>query len=335
MAAFGNRFEYLFLGPDIPASVFDQVAGETTKEQEDIIKEYRDVGVSVGRDGNRIQVSATYEYANGDGSERIENRLVHLMNSSRMLINKVLEEIQKAENDLRKEIENGTPTFISEAEMGFYFGWDVDTYREIQDKAPEGGWRYTSDDISTRTWNYGDHFEMAVLIPAHSWASDEALEAMTVAAEAWGRENMPKGFSSVRVEQDYYDWTDLAVLFRHDVDGQTKGKDIKEHVANFEDKFLIKAWKYTEKLADEYWEEIADTPARYYKHNVFEALMDDGLEDLWEEHTDAAEGWYEFNYQDLDYELYLLGDSTVYSIYVAMPEGDEAQRNAWAASAAT
>ena len=332
VAAYGNRFEYLFLGPDIPASVFDKVVEDTKDAQEDIVKEYKDINVSIGRQDNRIQVSAVYEYANGDGSERIENRLVHLMNSSRWVINGVLEEIQKAERDLRKEIDKGKPTFISEAEMGFYFGWDVDTYRQIQDKAPEGGWRYTSYDIGTRMWNYGDHFEMAVLIPTNSWSSDEALAAISEKALAWAQDNMPDGFQSVTVEKDYYDWTDLVLLFRHDLDGETSGKDIKKYIENFEDKFLKKAWKFTEELPDEHWEHPADTPARFYSHEVFEYLMDDGLEDLWGEHGFASEGWYEFNYQDLDYELYLLGDSTVYTIYVAMPEADDAQRDAWTAS---
>lgn len=328
---YGNRFRYIFLSQDIPAPAYDRVNEKLEKLHKDIIKEYKDMQVEIGRNDNQMVINAVYGYNDDTGD--IEERLVYLMNTSREMIMKILEESPKAVKDARKKLGEQTLTYLNKDDFVFLIDDGYEELGEVDNPAKEGEWDFSNSATKAtyRTINFGDRLVFSMYEQMPDWTSDEQRDDIVARVDALVKKKPVKGAGSTEVLR--YPGQENHVWVKADfaLDGQIKGKDVAEYYTEFKREYakefhkkIQDVFKDVEKEVERAQKDFENSPVTFLNQNQYMQLADDNLEGDLDPAEGVEQGHWAFTVgeEKRDCEIFNYGDRIVYTLAMKMPTGD-------------
>lgn len=335
----GSSMSYRFGTQIVPESLAERVweEGDVREIREETVSEHRDVQVEFGREDGRFVIAAEVPY-NGLGDEALENRIVHLMMQSRLLLMAVEKGIQDSRGDLKDELEDGRPTRMGAAEFEILIDRGLDEIRGTHPNAPEGFWAIARGDDSFRLYNHGDRIEMA----AWDWTFENVFPAMRVwmkaEVDAWLAEKKLEG-ATLSTRWDPHSYQRFEVVATVAFDGTIQGKKIRDVYNKFLGDFGPEAIKkFTDaekKMSDRFNEANAllfSEPLTELSWQNYNRLVP-VLEPYHAEVEGYREGWWNFKVGDVPMGFYLDGKRMEMTTWMEFPQADEARRAALLAAA--
>ena len=221
--------------------------------------------------------------------------------------------------------------------------YGIDSTEELNDPDAQGSWRivltgYRKDGNTVNyhktpcvITNYGNGFQ-------YLWLSQEippfVFDAIVDKQEKRHTKIRDK-HKDVEVEIGRHEDKILmtaAYAYTEDTDrGDIEGR--LEYYMNQSRDIINATMEDVEKALEEHRKKLEDEKLSTISPVEFQVLVDDDLEDLLKDHAEA-EGWWEFNFRDVAYEIFSYGDRLVFSISLKMPDGlSDSQRAAILAAA--
>jgi hypothetical protein len=330
-----NSFRYLFFSQEIRPRVFDQVNEKLAELHDEIIKEYDDVEVSIGRNENRMTVNAHYFYVDGD--DEIEDRLKFLMNQSREIISDLLVETPKLEKEAREDLRDKALTYLNRDDFVFLID---DRYEDLTDKedAPEGHWDFSnkSTGASYEIFNFGDRLVFSIYEQMPEFTDEAQRDVIVTQVASLVAKEPAKGAGSMEVirhpDASNYVWA----KFHYALDGQVKGENVADYYREFKREYsedlhkeIQGLFKGYEKDAEKYLKEMRKKTYSTVTQDEYMLLADDELEDNVDPQEGIEQGHWNFTAgdQERDLEVFNFGDRVMYTLAMEMPTESAEERS--------
>ncbi len=318
---YGSRMEYIFYSPEIPGFVFDNVENECLEIKEEFLNEYDDMNVGWGRDGNKILVSAVYPYTGGVDSDDIKERIVFLMNKSRDLIRKVMEVIVDKEDDYLDEMRDGSYSYLSKSEFeGLVSEIDIARFADETPAAKEGSYTFTTEQVrNLQFFNYGSSIEFTYWDKIAYGISDESKQILLDEISKWVNENPIDGAKMVTHWYPGYE-ENIQVKAVYSMDGNIEGSELYDRFYEFKGDWTTDLYDKIRDVMNEYYENLKEKELTYLEKGLFLVLIDNDIFNLEEAAEGVAEGYWVFNVDEHQYEIFNYGSNLWMTSWYKLPE---------------
>ena len=343
----GKMFHYVFTSHDILPIVYDRVNDKLAKRQKNILEKFDDVKVSFSRYGNKLVLSATYDF-NDDEQDiagqsdfrralnwesALSRRMRFVMEESVELISAILRETASETKDARNEIKDRSLSYLDRETFTFLID---DGYEELtlHEGPKEGRWNFSVEKTEAyyEIYNFGDRlvFSMAEEMPVY--ISEEQRNEVVAQVDAQVAKKSAKGANSMEVLLHPEDTSYIWVKANFALDGKIKGKDVAESYDDFRNEYtkdfhkkILDVFKKYEKAAEKVVDNAQDKTYSFLKQDEFVLIADDDLGDYLDPKEGVAEGHWAFvvGEEERDYEVFNYGDRIVYTLAMGMPTEDE------------
>lgn len=173
----GNWFHYLCLTQNIHPIVFDRVNEKLAKRQRKIIEKEDDVNVTIRRYGNRILISASYDFINDEKDSKTRSaamdwaayegtlgkRMRFPIEESIKMVSAILIEEEKASKDARKEMGEQALSYLSREDFVFLIDDGYEKLTVVE--GPKEGRRNFSNsktEAHYEIYNFGDRLVLSM-----------------------------------------------------------------------------------------------------------------------------------------------------------------------------
>jgi len=307
---YNKWFHYLFLSQDIRPIVYDRVNEKLSKRHREITEKYEDIKVTISRHGNKMVLSAVYDFINdekdikarsaiGDAKAyaflgALAKRLRFLMEESSKMVSALIVETVKVENNARKELDKPPLSYLNRDEFVLLID---DEYEEltVKEGPEEGCWDFPNEETgaSYEIYNFGDRLVFSINEQMPATTSEEQRDEIINQVDALVAKKNAKGANAMEVLRHPEDTNYVWVRANYALDGRIKGKELAKYYTEFKNKYakdfhkkILDVFKEYEKAAEKVVKDLQNKKYSFITEDEYMLIADDALEgDL-----DPAEG---------------------------------------------